>query len=137
MFPLILRDHRRDLVNQQLSENTIRSTCRELLTQSGKLSGRGLCAELKRRYGAVGKTERVFEIWRQEIGAASQPIEVRELKRRLAVAEKAAAENLARAERAELREQAHQDKWAVEIDRLRQELAALKGPGPRHKTFPV
>jgi hypothetical protein len=41
--------------------------------------------------------------------------------------ESAAAENLARAERAEYRERAHQEKWAAEIDRLRQELKALRG----------
>jgi hypothetical protein len=49
------------------------------------------------------------------------------LKHRLAAAEAAAAENLARAERAEYREQAHQDKWAMEVDRLRQEIKAMRG----------
>jgi hypothetical protein len=42
------------------------------------------------------------------------------------MADLAAAEHLARAERAEYREQAHQEKWAVEIDRLRQEIKMLK-----------
>jgi hypothetical protein len=35
-------------------------------------------------------------------------------------AEAAATENRQRAERAELREQAHQDRWAAEVDQLRQ-----------------
>jgi len=121
----------------QLSDTNIRSTCRELLARKGKTSGRGLCAELKRRFGAVGKTERVFAIWRQEVSTASLPLEVSELKRRLAAAEVAAAENLARAELAEYREQAHQDKWALEIDRLRQELSALKGPDSGRLVLPV
>jgi hypothetical protein len=43
---------------------------------------------------------------------------------RVAAAEVATAENLARAE---FREQAHQDKWAMEVDRLRQELKAVRG----------
>jgi small-conductance mechanosensitive channel len=58
--------------------------------------------------------------------AAEVPVGTVELQRRLVAAETAAAENLARAERAELREQAHQDKWAMEIDRLRQEVLARK-----------
>jgi hypothetical protein len=124
-------------VNQQLSEYRIRNTCRELLARHGKVSGRALCAELRRRYGAVGKTQRVFAIWRQLVSAATLPPEMGELHRRLAVAERSAAENLARAERAEYREQGHQDKWAMEIDRLRQELAALKGPDTGRKVFPV
>ena len=47
-----------------------------------------------------------------------------DLQRRLAAAELSAAENLARAERAEFRERAHQDKWAMEIDGLREQLRA-------------
>jgi hypothetical protein len=96
-----------------------------------------LCAELKRRYGAVGKTERVFAIWRQEVSAAMLPPDIKDLERRLAAAELAAAQNLARAEQAEYREQAHQDMWAMEIDRLRQAMNALKGPQPARKIFPV
>jgi hypothetical protein len=42
----------------------------------------------------------------------------------LKAAEAAAAENLKRAELAEYREQAHQEHWALEVDRLRQRLVA-------------
>ena len=124
-------------MNLQLSEDCIRSTCQELLAGNTNLSGRALCAELKRRFGAVGKTQRVFAIWREEQGAATLPPDLLELRRKLAAAERAAADNLARAERAEYREQAHQDKWALEIDRLRQELSTLKGPDSGRKVFPV
>lgn len=119
-------------MNRKLSEYRIRGTCRELLAKDGALSGRGLRAELLRRFGAVGKTERIFRIWREEttastvVGpvvavapASALPADVRELQQRLLVAESAAAENRARAERAEYREQAHQESWAAEIDRLR------------------
>ncbi len=117
-------------MNLRLTDQRIRATCRELLRTRGAVSGRQLCAELRERFGAVGKTERVFRIWREELVAAAVPADLAELQTRLAAAEAAAVENLARAERAEYREQAHQDKWAGEVDRLRQELkAARSGPG--------
>ena len=125
-------------MNHRLSEARIRATCRELLANCGRVSGRALCAELRTRFGAVGKTERVFAIWREETATpvpgsrvpasraststAEVAAEIAELKRRLDGAEAAAAQNLARAERAEYREQAHQDKWAMEIDGLRSQL---------------
>ena len=90
---------------------------------------RQLRKELKSRFGAVGKTARVFELWRQEtdttrraLAAAALPTDIAELQRRLQIAESAAAENLKRAELAELREQAHQEHWALKIDELRRKL---------------
>ena len=98
------------------------------------MSGRAHCAELRTRFGAVGKTERVFAIWREETAAVAaraqavgMPADVRGLRRRLAEAEAAAAENLKRAELAAYREQAHQERWALEVDRLRQEIRAMRG----------
>ena len=52
------------------------------------------------------------------------PAEVRELQERLTKAETRAEEMKARAELAELREQSHQDRWGMEIDRLREQLRA-------------
>lgn len=115
-------------MNLQLSDQRIRATCRELVKARGCVSGRRLCEELRARFGAVGKTTRVFRIWREECASAAVPVDVAKLKKQLEAAESAAAENLRRAERAELREQAHQDHWALEVDRLRQEVAALRGP---------
>ena len=126
-------------MNQRLSELAIRATCRELMrgAGAGAVSGRRLCAELRGRFGAIGKTERVFRIWREEMSARARaamaaempalPTDVMELQRRLAAAEQSAAENLARAERAEYREEAHQEKWAMEVDRLRMEVRRLRG----------
>ena len=118
-------------MNRRLSETRIRVTCRELFASQERVSGRALCAELRRRFGAVGKTERVFAIWREELGTRLAPVDaakedatVAELERRLAAAETAAAENLGRAERAELRERAHQEKWAMEVDKLREHVRA-------------
>jgi hypothetical protein len=115
--PLLVLDHH------------IRDTCRELMA-AGRVSGRALRRALRERYGSAGKTDRVFRVWREETERKSEaarpqlPTDVAELQRRLIVAEEAANENLARAERAELREQAHQDRWAMEVDRLRQEVQA-------------
>ena len=117
-------------MNRRLSDVQIRSTCHALLARDANLTGRQLRRELKNRFGAVGKTNRVFAIWREEISAleraratAGLPTEVTELQRRVQLAEAAAAENLKRAELAEYRERAHQDHWALEIDKLKQQLA--------------
>jgi hypothetical protein len=131
-------------MNLQLSDEHIRSTCRDLVEAHGSVSGRRLCEELRRRFGAVGKTMRVFRIWREECGTASVlasrtappqlPGAMALLQKRVEAAEAAAVEYLERAELAEFRERAHQDHWAVEVDRLRQEIVALKGAV---KPFPV
>jgi len=126
-------------MNLRLSEQRIRSTCREIIAKRGDVSGRGLREELRRRFGAVGKTTRVFAIWREEVVARDQGSSMAmaaDLQRRLVAAERAAAENLARAERAEYREQAHQDHWALEVDRLRQELKA-RGEAPVSRVIPT
>jgi hypothetical protein len=127
-------------MNRRLAEDRIRATCRELLMRQRRLSGRALRRALKERFDAVGNTARVFAIWREELAArdeggpggggalpAEHPPELAELLRRLAEAEVRAAQILARAELAELREQSHQERWALEIDRLRQELRAQGG----------
>jgi hypothetical protein len=114
-------------VNLQLTEFVIQSVCRELIKRRGQVSGRALRQELKTRYGAVGKTQRIFAIWRTETEAAAARRQLvgaahEELVARLEAAEGQAAENLARAQRAEEREESHQSHWAVEIDRLRGQL---------------
>lgn len=118
------------MMNQRLTEHRIRTTCRELIAGRGRVSGRALRRELRVRFGAVGQTARVFQIWREEIGteAPGQAVDVSkdvgEMQKQLLAAQAAARENQARAERAEYREQAHQEHWAQEVDRLRQELRA-------------
>lgn len=115
-------------MNRRLSEERIRSTCRDLMAGRGSVSGRALRQELRERFGAVGKTARVFQIWREEVHTVQPasfptlPVDATELQHRLEAAESVGQENLKRAELAELREQAHQDRWALQIDQLRQEL---------------
>jgi hypothetical protein len=120
-------------MNRRLTDFQIRSTCRALLKGERAISGRQLRRELHDRFGAVGKTERVFQIWREAMAELTRdavigalPTDVAELQRRLQAAEAEAAANLKRAELAEYREQAHQDHWALEIDKLRQELQTLR-----------
>jgi hypothetical protein len=116
-----------------LTDHLIRATCRELMSAGQPVTGRGLRRALRERFGAAGKTSRVFGIWRQEVLAQSPasrpdlPIDTRELQQQLMAAQASTAEALARAERAEYREQAHQDHWAMEIDRLREELKVRPG----------
>jgi len=115
-------------MNQRLTEHLIRATCRDLKRGGARVTGRALRRELRERFGYAGRTARVFAIWREEIaaplssGVSNVPLDIADLQRRLAAAEEKAAEHLARAERAEYREMAHQDHWALEIDRLRDQL---------------
>lgn len=132
-------------MNRRLTDLQIRSTCRALLHAGRAISGRQLRRELLERFDAAGKTERVFQIWREETSERQRvallsafPTDVAELQRRLNAAETRAAENLKRAELAEYREQAHQDHWALKLDELRQELEeARRGQGRVSRVFPV
>jgi hypothetical protein len=130
-------------MNRRLTDHQIRSTCRALLKGRSAISGRQLRRELHERFDAVGKTERVFQIWREEVRedaraaeAAALPTDIAELQRRLRAAEAAAAENLQRAELAEYREQAHQDYWALEIDKLRQQLQSQRDEAGQGASIP-
>jgi len=114
-------------MNEKLAEQRIRTVCRDLIAGGERVTGRSLRRTLRERFGAVGKTARVFRIWREEVLASSVPSvmdEPADLHRRLQAAESSATENRARAERAEYREEAHQEHWAMEIDRLREQLRA-------------
>jgi hypothetical protein len=130
-------------MNRRLTEFQIRSTCRELGSLHPRISGRRLRKELKERFGAVGNTERVFEVWREEAQERERarrlsalPTEVAELQRRLEIAEASAAASSQRAELAEYRERAHQDHWAIELDRLRQEIETLRAQAGQGKSLP-
>jgi hypothetical protein len=149
MFPLKIKQGTVSCMNTRLGETQIRQVCAELLAQDPNLSGRKLRRELLDRFGAVGKTARVFAVWREETRkvrvaaeAPSLPRDVRELQEQLALAKVAAAANLARAELAEYRERAHQDHWAMEIDRVKRELEEARssgsdGQGRGSRNFPV
>jgi hypothetical protein len=125
-------------MNCRISDVSLRGICRELLGAGRPVSHRALRQILHERFGATGKTARVLRVWREESArqaeaatrtddrspAPALPIDVQQLQERLKQAETHAAEQSARAEVAELREQSHQDRWALEIDRLREQLRA-------------
>lgn len=124
-------------MNCRIPEIGLRGVCRELLSKGTPVTHRALRHALRERFGAAGKTARVLKIWHEEAARmraaareretpadAALPADVLELQKRVREAEQSAAAFKARAELAELREQAHQDRWSLEIDRLRQELAA-------------
>jgi hypothetical protein len=125
-------------MNCRISDLKLRGVCRELLGSGESVSHRALRQVLRERFGATGKTARVLRIWREESArrpatqpeperaatAAALPGDTRELQERLAAAQSHASDLKVRAELAELREQSHQERWALEIDRLREELRA-------------
>jgi hypothetical protein len=123
-------------VNRKLTDQDIESTWRTLEAQSPGVSGRQLREALRVRFGTPGRTDRVFALWRalseEQRRAVLEP-SVAELLRRMEAAEALAREALqakaaaeARADLAEGREIAHQDRWAHEIYELRQEVERLK-----------
>ena len=128
-------------MNRRLSDHTIRSTCRELLESSSRVSGRAVRRAIREKYGACGETARVFRIWREETAVKTRPAypalptDVAELQHQLAAADDAAIANKARAELAELRELSHQDRWALEIDQLRQEARAQPRYAAENRTL--
>jgi Plasmid replication region DNA-binding N-term len=126
-------------VNCRISEVQLRGVCRELIRAGRPVSHRALRQVLHERFGATGKTARVLRVWREEsarLAAAAKPpndrppsvpalpMDVQQVHERLRQAEAHAAEQTARAEVAELREQSHQDRWFLEIDQLREQLRA-------------
>lgn len=128
-------------MGRQLSDDEVRSTLATLLQSRPQVSGRSLRRALRARYGAVGRTARVFQIWREMSGSAYRGAagltEYSNDQLRAAEARVRAAES--RALLAEEREQAHQDKWAVEIHALREQLAQHEASMPRsgvpHETY--
>jgi hypothetical protein len=122
-------------VNTRLSDIEIRSTCLGLIGAGPMCSGRALRRALRDRFGASGRTDRVFRIWREVVAEQSMQMDLgRELTprmwlERVAVAERQALAAETRAALAEHREQVHQDKWASEIFALRQRVADLEAVG--------
>jgi hypothetical protein len=125
---------RLDRVNRKLTDQQIESTYQALSSTGDGVSGRALRAALKARYGAAGKTARVFAVCRSlGAGRGHESATVAALRRRLEDAEQATAAAeaariaaLERAERSESREIAHQDRWANEIHELRQTVQQLQ-----------
>jgi hypothetical protein len=123
------------MMNCRITDASLRGVCRSLLGAGRSITHRELRQVLRDRFGAIGKTARVLRVWREESERLmarrlqelqpkfpTLPIEIQALQERLAQSETETQAFKTRAEMAELREQSHQDRWALEIDRLREQL---------------
>jgi hypothetical protein len=121
-------------MNRKLLDGQIRSVYEELVGQGGSISGRELRAALTRRFGSGGKKDRIYALWRswgdregraggsRSADLAALEVSLADARREIGLLETALFEAEQRALRAEERERIHQDHWAQEIDRLRQEV---------------
>jgi MoxR-like ATPase len=109
----------------KLTDGQIELLCRELLARETLPSGRLLRRALRERYGAVGRTDRIYAIWRR-LNRGDTPLDaVTDPERQRWIVRIAAAEERARL--AEEREIKHQDRWASELYALREQLRTRQG----------
>jgi hypothetical protein len=97
---------------RRISDQQIEGVCRTLLGVRRRVGIREVMSQLRRAYGAVGRTERIAAVLSRVtaeipvgIGAAPAPEDLETLQQKLRLAEE-------RAQRAEEREIQHQDYWA-------------------------
>ena len=108
-----------------LTHHQIDEVIESLNTGVGRVSGSAVRAELARRYGARGGVTRIYRL----LGAArgeAQSAEGQSMLERIRQLEAERDALRERAERAEHREVAHQDRAAVEIHNLREKLRELQ-----------
>ena len=120
----------------KLTDGQIEMVCREVLAREVAPSGRILRRALRARYGVVGRTDRVYSVWRRLSFGENEQGPVRDAERNRWTARLAAAEE--RAHLAEEREIKHQDRWASEVYMLREQLRARQGTlasGVSHDTY--
>jgi hypothetical protein len=100
----------------------VQTVIRELTVGSTLPAGAVVRRALESRFGARGGVARIYRILgdeRRRLIPVAEPGSVEVLQRELAAMRE-------RAERAEVREEAHQSHWAGEVDRLRMKLQALE-----------
>jgi hypothetical protein len=110
----------------KLSADEIEGIIRELRLRAGVLTGTMVRAELQRRFGVRAGTERIYRMLRAPSSTPSPPAQNSGPEERIRELETALAAALKRAELAEHREQVHQDKWALELHELRNEVQRLR-----------
>ena len=121
-------------MNRKLTDEQIVATFRDLSARNNHVSGRSLRAALREQFGAAGKTDRIFALYRAlKAPPSAEPVDVLDLRQRIAEQEQLLTAALNRAERSEAREIAHQDRWANEIHELRETVERLKGEAVRRK----
>ncbi len=106
----------------RVSTSDVRAMIRALTVNDVLPSGAALRAALAERCGSRGGTARIYRVLaeeRERRKPAPDPSSAEELTRQLEAMR-------LRAQLAEAREEAHQRRWAQEIDRLRQQVSALE-----------
>jgi hypothetical protein len=123
-------------MNRKLTDAQISAAFDSLRSAGQNVSVRALRAALRERYGAAGKTARIYEVCRtlRLPPVPEQPL-MEDLRRQLLLAEQGMSEAIGRAERSEARELAHQDRWAAEIHTLREAVEQLKGERTRRQAL--
>jgi hypothetical protein len=129
-------------MNQKLTDQQIEQAAESMRGAGLAVTARALRAVLRERYGVVGKAARLTLACRglrepppdaPSLAGLQQRLEIAEQGRAAAIEERDRA--LMRAERAEARETAHQDRWATEIHSLRESVEQLKGERLRRQTL--
>jgi hypothetical protein len=117
----------------RLPDATILSLIEELRTQHAVLTGTRLREELQARHGSPGGVSRLYRLLRQatQPPPAPAPIPSPALPTDVAALQAELAAALERAHLAEHREEAHQDRWAAEIHRLREEARGFRDASHR------
>jgi hypothetical protein len=106
----------------RVSDAEVRAVIRELTVDKTLPAGAAVRRALESRFGSRGGVARIYRLLAEEGVRLMPPLEpgsVEALQRELQAMR-------GRAERAEQREEAHQTRWAEEIDRLRRQVAALE-----------
>jgi hypothetical protein len=104
-----------------VSDLTIRTLIKELSKGDRLPSGAALRAALRKRHGCSGGVTRIYRLLAQARPKLTSPaaIEQQKLEHELRSLRQSA-------QLAEHREQAHQTRWAMEVDQLRQKVTALE-----------
>jgi hypothetical protein len=123
-------------MNRKLTDEQISAAFDSLRNAGQGVSVRALRAALRERYGAAGKTARVYALCRnlRQPPVPEQPL-IEDLRRQLLLAEQGLSAAIGRAQRSEARELAHQDRWAAEIHTLREAVEQLKGERTRRQAL--
>jgi hypothetical protein len=106
----------------RVSDAEVRAVIRELTVDKTLPPGAAVRRALESRFGSRGGVDRIYRLLAEEGVRLTPPLEpgsVEALQRELQAMRH-------RADRAEHREEAHQTRWAEEIDRLRRQVAALE-----------
>jgi hypothetical protein len=109
----------------KLTDGQIEMLCHEVLAREAAPSGRSLRRALRARFGVVGRTARIYAIWRRLTGPENVVEAVTDAERHGWAVRLAAAEERVRL--AEEREIKHQDRWASEVHALREQLRVRQG----------